>query len=66
MQAETKSAVISAKPVYEAYDTEAYNAENIVSDQPDLSLPYSDKYVKYTEYYDPNFSIIDEKTRILH
>lgn len=64
VQAETKSAVISAKPVYEAYDTEAYNAENIVSDQPDLSLPYSDKYVKYTEYYDPNFSIIDENKNI--
>ena len=64
VQAETKSAVISAKPVYEAYDTEAYSAENIVSDQPDLSLPYSDKYVKYTEYYDPNFSIIDENKNI--
>lgn len=59
VQAETKSAVISAKPVYEAY-----SAENIVSDQPDLSLPYSDKYVKYTEYYDPNFSIIDENKNI--
>lgn len=64
VQAETKSAVISAKPVYEAYDAEAYSAENIVSDQPDLSLPYSDKYVKYTEYYDPNFSIIDENKNI--
>lgn len=64
VQAETKSAVISAKPVYEAYNTEAYSAENIVSDQPDLSLPYSDKYVKYTEYYDPNFSIIDENKNI--
>jgi len=64
VQAETKSAVISAKPVYEAYDAEAYSAENIVSNQPDLSLPYSDKYVKYTEYYDPNFSIIDENKNI--
>ena len=64
VQAETKSAVLSAKPVCEAYDTEVYSAENIVSDQPDLSLPYSDKYVKYTEYYDPNFSIIDENKNI--
>lgn len=28
------------------------------------NLPYSDKYTRYTEYYDPNFSIIDENKNI--
>lgn len=64
VQAETKSAVLSVKPVSETNEIEAYDAENLVSNQPDLSLPYSDKYVKYTEYYDPNFSIIDENKNI--
>lgn len=28
------------------------------------NLPYSDKYTRYTEYYDSNFSIIDENKNI--
>lgn len=48
---------------YTADEIDSYGLRSVYSAEND-GLPYSDKYTRYTEYNDPNFSVIDENKNI--